>query len=173
MYWPTSFCERENSSKRWRISAERLRAWVVVRGTGQCFERRARVPSARQSWYPYEPVMDRTTFDDEPSEPSPQVLAVRGELDLTNIADLRRRIEAAFATGPPQLVIDLSQVSHIDSTGLAELISTHQRAMEMQGRMVLVVSSPSIRRTFEIRGVVNLFAIADSRDAARATLAQG
>jgi hypothetical protein len=41
MYWPTSFCERENSSKRWRISAERLRAWVVVRGTAQCFDQRA------------------------------------------------------------------------------------------------------------------------------------
>ena len=33
MYWPTSFCERENSSKRWRISSESVSAVVPVRVT--------------------------------------------------------------------------------------------------------------------------------------------
>jgi hypothetical protein len=33
MYWPTSFCEREKVSKRSRISADRVRAWVAVRAT--------------------------------------------------------------------------------------------------------------------------------------------
>src|SRR3954447_24124648 len=79
MYWPTSFCERENSSKRWRISAERLRAWVVVRGTAQCFVQRARVPSEAQSWYPYGPLMDGAQFDDEALDASTQLLTVAGE----------------------------------------------------------------------------------------------
>src|SRR4051812_42376845 len=171
MYWPTSFCERENSSKRWRISAERLRAWVVVRGTAQCFKQRARVPSEAQSWYPYGPPMDGAQFDDEALDASTQLLAVAGELDLTNVSDLRRRIQAAFATGPPRLVIDLSRVTHMDSTGLAELISAHQRAMDLRGRLVLVVTAPAILRTLEIRGVVDLFAIVGSRDGARELLA--
>ena len=115
--------------------------------------------------------MDPTTFDDEASDSS-QLIAMRGELDLRSVSELRRRIQRAFAEGPPRLCIDLTAVSHIDSTGLAELISAHQRAMEMHGRLVLVISSTAIRRTFEIRGVVNLFAIADSRDAAQATLAE-
>jgi anti-sigma B factor antagonist len=116
--------------------------------------------------------MDDIRFDDEGSGSSSQVLAVHGELDLTNVVALRRRIQAAFADGPPRLVLDLSGVSHLDSTGLAELISAHQRAMEMHGRLVLVITSPSIRRTFEIRGVANLFAIADSREAAQASVAE-
>src|SRR3954452_55134 len=116
--------------------------------------------------------MDRATFADEASDDSSQVIAVRGELDLRSVSELRRRIQRAFAGGPPRLCIDLTGVSHIDSTGLAELISAHQRAMEMHGRLVLVISSPAIRRTFEIRGVVNMFAIAATRDAARAALAQ-
>ena len=37
MYCPTSFCERENSSKRWRISSERVSAVVPVRVTGLVF----------------------------------------------------------------------------------------------------------------------------------------
>src|SRR3954452_10274065 len=60
MYWPTSFCERENSSKRWRISAERLRAWVVVRGTAECFARRPRVPSGRPATVVYRPAGRRS-----------------------------------------------------------------------------------------------------------------
>jgi anti-anti-sigma factor len=115
--------------------------------------------------------MDRATFDDETSD-SNQLIAVHGELDLRSVSELRRRIQRAFADGPPRLCIDLSAVSHIDSTGLAELISAHQRAMEMHGRLVLVISSPAIRRTFEIRGVANMFAIAGTRDAARAALAK-
>jgi anti-sigma B factor antagonist len=111
--------------------------------------------------------MDPATFDDEAFGASTQLLAVSGELDLTNVGELRRRIERAFATGPPRLVIDLSGLTHMDSTGLAELISAHQRAQELHGRLVLVVTSRTIRRTFEIRGVANLFAITESRDAAR------
>jgi anti-sigma B factor antagonist len=116
--------------------------------------------------------MDRATFDDEVSGDSGQVIAVHGELDLRSVGELRRRIQKAFAAGPPRLCIDLTGTSHIDSTGLAELISAHQRAMEMHGRLVLVISSPAIRRTFEIRGVVNMFAIVGTREAARTTLAE-
>jgi anti-sigma B factor antagonist len=117
--------------------------------------------------------MDGPHFDDAALGASAQLLAVTGELDLSNVSDLRRRIESAFASGPPQLVIDLSQVTHMDSTGLAELISAHQRAMELHGRLVLVVSSAAILRTLEIRGVANLFAIVDSRARARDLLATG
>src|SRR3954466_4008389 len=45
MYWPTSFCERENSSKRCLISEERVSAEVPDRVTRKGFARPAGVPS--------------------------------------------------------------------------------------------------------------------------------
>ncbi len=117
--------------------------------------------------------MDGAQFDDEALDASTHLLAVSGELDLMSVGDLRRRLEAAFAEGHPHLVVDLSGVTHMDSTGLAELISAHQRAMELEGRLILVVSSRAIRRTLEIRGVVNLFTVVESRDGARELLAAG
>jgi anti-sigma B factor antagonist len=117
--------------------------------------------------------MDDLRFDDEALDASTQLLAVSGELDIATVSHLRRRIDAAFASGPPQLVIDLSRLSHMDSTGLAELISAHQRAMEMRGRLVLVVTSAAILRTLEIRGVVGLFTVVRSRDDACEALAAG
>jgi anti-anti-sigma factor len=117
--------------------------------------------------------MDGAHFDDEVLDASSRLLAVSGELDLTSVRDLRRRLDAAFADGPPRVVIDLSGLTHMDSTGLAELISAHQRAMELEGQLILVVTSPPIRRTFEIRGVANLFTIVDTRDGARELLGAG
>src|SRR4051812_48752020 len=91
MYWPTSFWERENSSKRWRISAERLRAWVVVRGTADGFERRGRVPSDRRAHADVgaecaalRTEMAHASFDDEVLDGGGHVIVVSGELDLTS-----------------------------------------------------------------------------------------
>jgi anti-sigma B factor antagonist len=117
--------------------------------------------------------MDGAQFEAQALDASTQLLAVSGELEVMSVGDLRRRIQTAFAVGPPQLVIDLTAVTHMDSTGLAELISAHQRAMDLRGRLILVVSSAPIRRTLEIRGVVNLFTVVESRDAALAALAPG
>jgi anti-sigma B factor antagonist len=117
--------------------------------------------------------MDGARIEDEAWAASGQLLVVTGELDLTSVQGLRRRLETAFADGSPRIAIDLSGVTHMDSTGLAELISAHQRAMELAGALVLVVPSRAIRRTLEIRGVVNLFTVVESRDRARDALAAG
>jgi anti-sigma B factor antagonist len=117
--------------------------------------------------------MDAVRIDDEAWDASVRLLAVSGELDLASVEVLRRRLELAFAEGPPRVVVDLGGVTHMDSTGLAELISAHQRAMDLAGRLVLVVTSAAIRRMLEIRGVVNLFTVVDSRDGARELLAAG
>src|SRR3954470_17955969 len=45
MYCPTSFCERENSSKRWRISSVRVTAGLTERVTAECFVPVRAVPS--------------------------------------------------------------------------------------------------------------------------------
>src|SRR3954454_20848648 len=45
MYCPTSFCERENSSKRWRISSVRVTAGLTERVTADCFVPLCAVPS--------------------------------------------------------------------------------------------------------------------------------
>jgi anti-sigma B factor antagonist len=117
--------------------------------------------------------MDGAQFKVEAWDAQAQLLAVSGELDLTSVRDLRRRLERVFADGDPRIVVDLAGVTHMDSTGLAELISAHQRAMELEGRLILVVPSATIRRTFEIRGVASLFTLVETRDGARELLSAG
>jgi anti-sigma B factor antagonist len=92
-----------------------------------------------------------------------QLIAIQGELDLSSSAELRRRVEAALKEGRNSVVLDLSDVTHMDSTGLAALITAHQLTEERRGRLALVITSESVRRTVEVRGLDRLFTIAATR----------
>jgi anti-sigma B factor antagonist len=85
------------------------------------------------------------------------VVTVHGEVDLSEAGELRAVLNDA-ASGPHRTVmVDLSNVRFIGSTGMGVFVEVHNRLTEV-GR-VLVVHEPSdrIRRAFEIAGVDFLF----------------
>ena len=61
-----------------------------------------------------------------------------GELDLVTAPALRERLLEVERTEPPVLVLDLRQVTFLDSAGMAELVTAQQRARKRQARLVLV-----------------------------------
>jgi anti-anti-sigma factor len=83
------------------------------------------------------------------------VITLKGELDLSNVAEMRSSL--AGAQGPA--VVDLSDVTYLDSTALYELGVLRKRV----GNVVLVAPSPQIRRTLEIVGFTKIFDIVGSR----------
>jgi stage II sporulation protein AA (anti-sigma F factor antagonist) len=151
---------------------------VVVRGTADGFARRARVPSDRRATGPakaqfadpYEPEMEPASFDELTLDGGARVLIVSGELDTRSVGGLRRRLEAALSGDRPSVVVDLSAVTHMDSSGLSELLSGHQRAAALHGGLAVVVATPALRRTLEIRGVDGVLTIAATREEAFAAL---
>jgi anti-sigma B factor antagonist len=99
--------------------------------------------------------------------PEASVVEAAGEIDIANVAELTRRVLEALAEGATAVVLDLCNVTHLDSSGLAAVISAHQRVSELpDGRFVLVVDTDRMRRTFELRGLDRVFLIVGSRDAA-------
>ncbi|HEX3468587.1 MAG TPA: STAS domain-containing protein [Candidatus Elarobacter sp.] len=78
-----------------------------------------------------------------------------GELDLSNVSSLRAKLAAI--DGPA--VVDLSDVTYLDSAALNELASLRRRV----GSVALVVDSPNIRRTLEIVGFHGVFRIVSNR----------
>jgi anti-anti-sigma factor len=108
--------------------------------------------------------MSAAAFEAEGIDEYIQLIAVDGELDLSSSAELRRRVEAALKEGRNSVLIDLSNVTHMDSTGLASLIAAHQLTEQRRGRLALVITSESVRRTVEVRGLDRLFTIARDRE---------
>ena len=114
--------------------------------------------------------MGRARFYAESLDDSTALVAVNGELDLANTRELRRCVETALGEGRARIVVDLTEASHIDSSGLAELITATQRARDMGGALGLVVTSHPLTRTLEIRGVDGLLPTAPTRAEAIAAL---
>jgi anti-anti-sigma factor len=114
--------------------------------------------------------MAPAVFDGEGVGEYIQLVAVTGELDLSNAGGLVRQVEVAVHSGRNCVVVDLSAVTHIDSTGLAALIEAHQLTEARRGRLALVADSESVRRTIEVRGLDRLFVIRGTRDDAVAAV---
>ncbi len=90
------------------------------------------------------------------------VLAVGGEVDLATAPQLRRRLIELVNGGCRDLVVDLSKVGFIDSTGLGVLVGARRRIKEAEGDLVLVVPQDTIRALFRVTGLTEIFTIVDS-----------
>ena len=105
------------------------------------------------------------------SLPEACVIEVSGEVDISNVAQLNRRVLEALSDGTSAIVIDLYRVTHLDSSGLSALISAQQQIAELPGgKLALVLDSERLLRIFQLRGLDAVFLIADSREAALAAL---
>jgi anti-sigma B factor antagonist len=89
------------------------------------------------------------------------VVAVEGELDLATAPQLRDTLVALSEQGQTQIVLDLTRLQFIDSTGLSVLVMAHNRARADSGSILIRNPSQSVLRIFEITGLVSVFTIED------------
>ena len=94
------------------------------------------------------------------------LIAVRGEVHVSTAPEFSERLNDAIATGKTGVVIDMTDVEFIDSTGLSVLLNALRRVTRQQGRMALVVTNPTVLRLFEITRLDSTFDIAPSREEA-------
>ncbi|MGI8430144.1 MAG: STAS domain-containing protein [Solirubrobacteraceae bacterium] len=85
------------------------------------------------------------------------VLALHGELDLASTPLLERRLLEAESNGSTRLVIDLSELEFIDSSGLHALLRAHERASQNRHQLSLVRGPRAVHRMFELTSTVQAF----------------
>ncbi|MET9728901.1 STAS domain-containing protein [Streptomyces zaomyceticus] len=81
------------------------------------------------------------------------VLSVRGELDMETAGRLDEHLAAQVGGGRHHLVLDLSELGFMDSSGLNVLIRSVHRAREAGGDLYLAAPNSAVRRILEITGV--------------------
>lgn len=97
------------------------------------------------------------------------VLAVTGEVDVATAPAMRERLVSLVADGNVRLIVDLSPVDFIDSTGLGVLVGTLKRVREADGELALIIPQDRILKLFDITGLSKIFAIHSSLNGALAT----
>ena len=94
------------------------------------------------------------------------VVVVAGELDLYTAPELRERLARVDEGGAERVVLDLSEVTLVDSMALGVLLGAKKRLATHAGAIDLVVSKSDIRRIFEITMLDRIFTLYASREEA-------
>ncbi len=101
--------------------------------------------------------------------PEPGLLALNGELDLHQSPQIRAQLNTLVSQTPAKLIVDLSKVSYIDSSGLAVFIETLQHVHGYGGQLALCGLRPNVRNIFEIARLDQIFRIFPDQNAALAS----
>jgi anti-sigma B factor antagonist len=94
------------------------------------------------------------------------VVSPHGEVDVATAPALREHLDQVIDRDPGPVVVDLTAVTFIDSTGLGVLIGARKRCADADRDLRIVVSEPRILKVFEITGLTDHFTMHESLELA-------
>jgi anti-sigma B factor antagonist len=112
-------------------------------------------PGASDTPLPGQLIVDTTIEDDA------VVLSLRGELDLTSAPLFERELLAAESGKPRRVIIDLSGLEFMDSTGLRALLIARERAQENGHELALRRGPRQVQRVLELTKTLDAFEFED------------
>jgi anti-sigma B factor antagonist len=98
-----------------------------------------------------------------------QVLQLAGEIDVYTAPQFREAVNAILNTGQKHLIIEMSQVSYMDSSGFGTLLSATKRLRPSGGAVTLVNVNRAIERILRITRLDTIFQTYDNVEAAVAS----
>jgi len=94
------------------------------------------------------------------------VCHIDGEIDINSSPAVKKSFDKLISQKTPKIVINLSKVTYVDSSGLATLVEILKNMKSYGGRMRLASMSPKIKSLFEITKLEKLFEILADEESA-------
>jgi anti-sigma B factor antagonist len=91
----------------------------------------------------------------EPAREAIRVIVV-GELDLATVPTLHDQLVDVVDTGFKHVILDLRRLEFIDSTGLHEIVASHNCARRDGWELTIIQGPPAVRRVFELTATLDL-----------------
>jgi anti-sigma B factor antagonist len=89
-----------------------------------------------------------------------QILELSGELDYHSSPELREKLSELITKQAPKILMNLSAVDYMDSSGIATFVEAFQKTKRYQGRLILAELTATVRGVFEIAKLDSIFEIA-------------
>jgi anti-sigma B factor antagonist len=105
---------------------------------------------------------------DEGKTSAHKLIHLEGEIDLHCSTAVKQELQTAIEGKPAKLMVDLSKVTYIDSSGLAALLEGMQGVEFYGGKFYLVAMNEALHAIFEISKLHEVFRVVPSVDAAEA-----
>ncbi|WP_062046521.1 anti-sigma F factor antagonist [Bacillus sp. JCM 19034] len=94
------------------------------------------------------------------------VLLVRliGELDHHTAEELRAQVEERLKRDVKHIVLNLEQLSFMDSSGLGVILGRYKQVKAIGGEMVVCAISPAVKRLFELSGLFKIIRLEENEE---------
>lgn len=96
-----------------------------------------------------------------------QRVVVTGELDVSTVPSFNKQLSELEPTAVATVVLDLSGVSFMDSTGLSAVLVAEMHARMRGQRFVVITGPPHVHELFKLTGVDNFLEVVGPEDADR------
>jgi anti-sigma B factor antagonist len=106
------------------------------------------------------------------TEERAEVVTVSGEIDIATYGQLRSMLLTAVDAGPGTVIVDMTGVEWIDSTGLGTLVGALKRAREKHGTVMVAGAPGRIAKHFQVTGLSKVFGMHPDVEAALAVTAE-
>jgi anti-sigma B factor antagonist len=93
-------------------------------------------------------------------------VSIKGDIDMSNSPKVREVLTTLFRDNMNAIVVDLSGVSYIDSSGIATLVEGLQWSHNSDNKFRLACMSPAVKDIFKIARLLTLFEVYDSPEEA-------
>ena len=94
------------------------------------------------------------------------ILDISGEIDLYNAPEIKDIVNKLIDQKRYNVIINLKEVTYIDSSGIGALISSLSNLKKYQGGLKIINVFASVKKVFELTKLTSFFEIYDSEDEA-------
>jgi anti-sigma B factor antagonist len=101
------------------------------------------------------------------------VLDVIGEIDIYTTPQFKDAVSAAIDEGKPSIIINMKDVSYMDSSGFGTLLSATKRLRPVDGALYLAACNDAIQRMLQITRLNTIFGVYATEDEALAAAKSG
>jgi len=95
------------------------------------------------------------------------VISAAGEIDAATAGSLADAVTTALAEGHKRVLVDFSDVTFIDSTGLGVLVKSHRAAVAAGATFAVVHPTPQTLKLIRVLGLDQLLKIYESHERAQ------
>jgi anti-anti-sigma factor len=94
------------------------------------------------------------------------ILGLSGKLDALNAKIFENKVLGVIGSGAQRLIVDLSQLEYVSSSGLRIFLLAAKRLQPTNGKIGLCGLQDQIRQVFDLAGFSSILSIYGSRDEA-------
>lgn len=95
------------------------------------------------------------------------VVKLRGELDHHSSEEVRKKIDNHFiGTNTLNIVMDLNQLSFMDSSGIGLIMGRYRNTLEKRGKLIIACENDSIKRILDMSGLLKIIKLYPRLDSA-------